>query len=177
MTNRRESEIFSPVVVIVYGVVCVVRTAPFLCLPESPMGIAEQKAEGVSLLYSDVCRLPVNPIRIANRLGLEVRKDCSGENPDVRYSSQENAIFLNTGRSLLRRRFNVCLGIGYALGLIQETEASRFAASLLMPPQDVRMCVERGYSIDRMCALFGVSSKALALRLGQLGLIGCTWLN
>ena len=165
-----------PVVVYSLGRACGAH-GPLFYARQRSMGTAEQKAEGVRLLYPDVCRLPVNPIRIANRLGIEVRKDCSSENPDVRYSSQENAIFLNTDRNLLRRRFNVCLGIGYALGLIQEAEASRFAASLLMPPQAVRICVERGYSIDRMCALFGVSSKALALRLRQLGLIGRTMSN
>ena len=95
MTNRPGSEIFSPGSGLVW-VVRVVRTALFFYARQRSMGTAEQKAEGVRLLYPDVCRLPVNPIRIANRLGIEVRKDCSSENPDVRYSSQENAIFLNT---------------------------------------------------------------------------------
>lgn len=151
--------------------------------------LAEQKAIGLHLLYPEVCTFPVNPVRVANRLGIQVLKDNSRENIDGRYDADKNVIYLNTEQSLLRRRFTVCHELGHALmghGSSprdnsktytrsdydpKEVEANTFAAALLMPPQAVRTCVARGYSFGQMCNYFGVSSMAMAIRLKQLGLI------
>lgn len=151
--------------------------------------LAEQKAIGLHLLYPEVCAFPVNPIRVANRLGIQVLKDNSDGNIDGRYDADKNVIYLNTNQSLLRRRFTVCHELGHALlghGSSprdnsktytrsdydpKEVEANTFAATLLMPPQAVQACVSGGYSIDRMCNYFGVSSVAMAIRLKQLGLV------
>ena len=58
--------------------------------------LAEQKAIGLHLLYPEVCAFPVNPIRVANRLGIHVLKDNSKENIDGRYDAEKNVIYLNT---------------------------------------------------------------------------------
>lgn len=151
--------------------------------------LAEQKALGLHMLYPEVCKLPVNPIKVANRLKIKVLKDNSAENIDGRYDADQNVIYLNTNQSLLRCRFTVCHELGHALlehGSSprdnsknysrsdydpKEVEANYFAATLLMPPQAVQRCVAAGYSIDQMCNIFGVSSMALAIRLKQLRLI------
>ena len=77
--------------------------------------LAEQKAIGLHLLYPEVCSFPVNPIKVANRLGIQVLKDNSKENIDGRYDADKNVIYLNTNQSLLRRRFTVCHELGHAL--------------------------------------------------------------
>ena len=151
--------------------------------------LAEQKAIGLHLLYPEVCSFPVNPIKVANRLGIQVLKDNSKENIDGRYDADKNVIYLNTNQSLLRRRFTVCHELGHALlghgsrprdnpkaytcsdSDPKELEANTFAATLLMPPQAVWTCVACGYSIAQMCDYFGVSSMAMAIRLKQLELI------
>lgn len=151
--------------------------------------IAEQKAVGLHLLYPEDCSFPVNPIKVANRLGIKVLRDDSDKNIDGRYDVDKNVIYLNTRQSLLRRRFTVCHELGHAIMKHgssprdnsksysrsdydpKEVEANAFAAALLMPPQAVKNCVARGYTFDQMCNYFGVSSKAMAIRLKQLRLI------
>lgn len=57
----------------------------------------------------------------------------------------------------------------------RETLSNKFAASLLMP---AKLCIElhrRRNSIEACAQQLGVSNKACAIRLAELGLIGRTW--
>ena len=53
---------------------------------------------------------------------------------------------------------------------IKEIEANRFAASLLMPEELVRVFWRKYPSIETMARLFNVSEEAMGYRVGNLGL-------
>ncbi len=155
--------------------------------------LAEQKALGIHMLYPDVCTFPVNPIRVANRLGYVVYKDNSTDTLDGRWDAKEGAIYLNTEQSMNRRRFTVCHELGHALmghsssprnnaktySMAKydpaEVEANIFAACLLMPAEEVWKCINKGMSFDGMTKYFGVSESALGIRLTQLGYVSENW--
>ena len=149
--------------------------------------LAEQKAAAIHLLYPETCVLPINPIEVARKLGVDVFVDDTKENLDGWYNAEKNAIYLNTKMPLLRRRFTVCHELGHAVlghGTKErsnvktyskerydpdEVEANIFATCLLMPKNIVGICVDAAMNLDQMCRLFGVSNRAMTIRLKQLG--------
>lgn len=152
--------------------------------------LAEQKALGIHLLHPEICSIPVNPVRVAKGLGLEVYKDDSAENIDGWYDESKNAIYLNTEQPLLRRRFTAAHELGHHVmghGTRQrnkdaqynkenfdplEVEANRFAAALLMPAPTVKDCVFKKKMLTKdMAQYFGVSTRAMIIRLRQLGYV------
>ena len=151
--------------------------------------LAEQKALGIHMLYPDVCTFPVNPIRVANKLGFKVYKDNSQENLDGYYKDDTRRIYLNTDQPINRRRFTVAHELGHALlghGTRQkdhdktfsrknydpaEVEANTFATCLLMPKQYVIQCIRNNMTFDEMTSFFGVSDMAMAIRLKQVGVL------
>lgn len=52
------------------------------------------------------------------------------------------------------------------IGSKQETEANKFAASLLMPADAVNAMLRQGVSIDEMARRLGVSKHAMSIRAG-----------
>lgn len=52
------------------------------------------------------------------------------------------------------------------IGSKQETEANRFAASLLMPAETVEQFVNSGMSVKQMSEKLGVSKHAMSIRAG-----------
>ncbi|MBQ7607620.1 MAG: ImmA/IrrE family metallo-endopeptidase [Desulfovibrionaceae bacterium] len=114
---------------------------------------------------------------------MAVYKDNSAENIDGWYDEDQNAIYLNTNQPLMRRRFTVAHELGhYIMGhstrernkdeQYNDIEANRFAAALLMPAPAVKDCVFRKRMLTRnMAEYFGVSTKAMIIRLRQLGYV------
>ena len=136
------------------------------------MRIEQSKAYGIHLLYPEVCTFPVNPIKVANKLGIKVLKDTSENNPDGYYSPKQNAIYLNVDRSLLRRRYVVSYLIGHAM--LQDYPSANlniFALSLFAPEEAIRKCLLSRYSFINLCDYFGVSQKHLAEWIKFLGII------
>ena len=136
------------------------------------MRIEQSKAYGIHLLYPEVCTFPVNPIKVANRLGIKVLKDTSENNPDVYYSPKQNAIYLNIERSLLCRRYVVAYLIGRAM-LYEYPSANPniFALSLFAPEEAIMKCLLSRDSFINLCDYFGVSQKHLAEWIKFLGII------
>ena len=142
-------------------------------------------------------KLPVRPVALANAMGVMVFADPEldvsgsieleeGENPVIRFNSSDAKV---------RQRFTIAHEIGhYALGhlrsgqtkfrdpatnfssatvKLEEREANRFAADLLMPASALKFAIERHRvsNIDALAELFGVSQVAMQYRLQNLGLI------
>lgn len=136
------------------------------------MQIEQSKAYGIHLLYPEVCTFPVNPIKVANRLGIKVLKDTSENNPDGYYAPKQNAIYLNTERSLLCRRYAVAYEIGSCiLHDYPSANPNIFALSLFAPEEAIRKCLLNKYSFINLCDYFGVSQRHLAEWIKFLGII------
>jgi len=141
--------------------------------------------------------LPVDPVRIAKSLGIEVlgvslKKDVSGALVK-KAEETDPSILLNVKDSRTRKRFSCAHELGHYIlrleeptpqyeyvdyrdqssstGTIEEERyANSFAASLLMPEVAVKVLHDRGLSPLRMAKKFGVSPEAMAIRLDNLGL-------
>jgi Zn-dependent peptidase ImmA (M78 family) len=141
--------------------------------------------------------LPVDPVRIAKDLGLEVigvsfKKDVSGALVK-KEGEADPTILLNKQDGRTRKRFSCAHELGHYIlrsaepkpryeyvdyrdrnsstGTIEEElYANSFAASLLMPEPAVRALHERGLPAFRLAKKFGVSPEAMANRLDNLHL-------
>lgn len=145
-----------------------------------------------------VISLPIDPVKIAQSLGLEVflselPRNVSGAL--VKKADSDPTIILNAANPLVRRRFSCAHEIGHfilrsAQGIGGEFEyidlraelaaagtddeeryANAFAASLLMPEALVRDFREKGLNAPEIAIRFGVSLEATQLRLQNLGLV------
>lgn len=137
--------------------------------------------------------LPVNPIDIANKIGVRVFADQTmvGTSQSGRLSADGSGpiILVNAADSNVRRRFTIAHELGHHvlehgpafrrsdLGYnpsnydLQEVHANRFAAELLMPASLVQKARDVGYLLPGMAALFGVSETAIRIRLTQQNLL------
>jgi Zn-dependent peptidase ImmA (M78 family) len=142
-----------------------------------------------------ICRLPVNPTYIAERLGLKVHQ--AYLEPDVsgmlaKHEGQDAEIYVNACDSEARQRFSCAHELGHyvkralsrdeSFGYIdrrgptasqgtdpEEIFANKFAAELLMPETMVRHYAgELGPA--GLAAKFGVSVGAMTIRFDNLGL-------
>jgi Zn-dependent peptidase ImmA (M78 family) len=133
---------------------------------------------------------PVDPVWIARQMGLTV--DQSLGLPDVSgmliaQSETRPVIYVDRGDSEQRRRFTVAHEIGHYYERvssgnrefafidrrggkydIHEYYADVFAASLLMPENEVRRQVAVGTSLAKLASYFNVSLSAMRLRLHRL---------
>lgn len=139
--------------------------------------------------------LPVDPVRIARRLGIEVldaRLDPDVSGALVKELGQDPTIVLNWQDSSNRKRFSCAHEIGHFVkrsdqlddyeyvdrrdafsttGQVpEEVYANTFAACLLMPEQDVRRFHGKSFSEVAMGIRFDVSREAMHYRLKNLGL-------
>lgn len=142
--------------------------------------------------------LPVDPVRIAKELGLEVigvsfKKDVSGALMK-KEGETDPTILLNVKDNRTRKRFSCAHELGHYIlrsseptpqyeyvdyrdqnsstGTNEEERyANSFAASLLMPEPAVRALHEPELPPFRLAKKFGVSPEAMANRLDNLGLI------
>lgn len=144
----------------------------------------------------DSCRLPIDPIVIARRLGMEVYTSEIG-NPDVagmliKDANRDPEIYLNARDHPNRQRFSCAHEIGHYVHRADndsaaweyidyrsslsstgtdpvERFANGFAAELLMPEQLVRLHAQE-LSRGGLASLFKVSMEAMGHRLKNLGL-------
>ena len=139
--------------------------------------------------------LPVDPARIARRLGIEVLeaplpRDVSGAL--IKEAGEDPRILLNQNDSPNRQRFTCAHEIGHFVrrgdnpevyeyidrrdslsgqGLLpDEMYANAFAAALLMPAEDVRRLHREKLTDLELAIRFGVSREAMQYRLTSLGL-------
>jgi len=139
--------------------------------------------------------LPIDPVRIARKLGVDVitaplTPDVAGA--IVKERGQDPSIVLNAKDSPNRQRFTCAHEIGHfvlrdALGedyeyvdyrdifsstgeRDDERFANAFAACLLMPEHHVRRFHDEGLSELQMALRFDVSRDAMGFRLKNLGL-------
>ncbi len=139
--------------------------------------------------------LPVDPVRIANRLGIEVFDESLDDDISgaiVKNSGRDPVILLNAADSQNRKRFTCAHEIGHFVERPQEEQyefvdlrgalasegvdpheiyANEFAACLLMPEDEVRAMKKSGDIPAQMAAKFRVSSDAMTYRLKNLDLL------
>jgi Zn-dependent peptidase ImmA (M78 family) len=140
---------------------------------------------------------PVDPIKIADRLGIHIHfgdlpEDVSGM---LRCKDGKAEMWVDTDDSVRRQRFTVAHELGHFIKLVKSGEihspneridrrgdlarrgldpdeiyANGFAASLLMPASVVRLLRARHLSTDQMARFFDVSPASMEYRLRNLGL-------
>ena len=145
--------------------------------------------------------LPVDPVKIAHRMGIEVRM--AALDPDMSGAiigdpGEYPKILINSRDGEDRRRFTVSHELGHwadriargedgvEIGFVDyrdtlysasgnspdEVFANGFAAELLMPEPLVRLLVDDGWEQWRLAKKFGVSPAAMGVRLANLKLRG-----
>lgn len=153
------------------------------------------------LKYFGINEYPINPVRIAQSLGIRVierlfpGKNISGI---IRMDEKETLIYINKNDTPSRQRFTIAHEIGHFFlhmdgnhGFIdnavtlyranetpissdmaqQEKEANAFAAALLMPENDVRFEWIFADSVEDIAKEFYVSADAMKIRLKNLGIL------
>lgn len=136
---------------------------------------------------------PVDPVRIARALGLEVvdvELDGNVAGAIVKDPGRDPIILVNKTDSANRKRFTVSHEIGHfvrhaddefgyvdrrdnlsSTGLsADEMYANAFAANLLMPEDEVKRLNNDDVTDFEMALRFGVSRDAMAVRLSTLGI-------
>lgn len=135
-------------------------------------------------------QLPVDPVRFAKALGVEVLSSPAlSESGCYRIDEGRPTIRFNPNEPLRRQRFTIAHELGHhvlrhgnsfrdpaqnfsiAYFVPEEVEANHFAAELLMPEDAVRFVFENEgiSSINGLAARFHVSEVAMRLRLKNLG--------
>lgn len=140
---------------------------------------------------------PIDPVWIANQLGLDVVQTEIDNNVSgalLKEPEQDPVIILNRNDSNVRKRFTCAHELGHyirrtendqpleyefidyrgklaAQGIDpEEVFANQFAACLLMPEKHVKRLHEAGYTPIMMSSYFGVSDDAIRFRLNKLRL-------
>lgn len=162
-----------------------------------PNVIKEEAARDASALLHSIWGfgIPVDPVAIARKAGLEVRDaklDRQTLGALVKRPGQEPTILLNEEDNDNRRRFTCAHEIGHFVRRSDETDeymtvdlrgplsaegmdedeifANEFAACLLMPEPEMRVFYELGMSDLEMAIRFKVSREAMQYRLKNLDL-------
>lgn len=152
---------------------------------------ARQAADEVLEQYWDG-RLPVDPVAIAERLGLRVWTANLGEGVSgeiVKRESQPADIYLERSESPGRQAFTCAHEIGHFWDRDRHNDgefsyreqrgqemtptewfAEHFAVNLLMPEPEFVEARKRGLSVHALAKLFGVSRLAATNRIKHLGL-------
>jgi predicted transcriptional regulator len=157
----------------------------------------EREAQQLLSTAWDGRPLPVDPIQIAQQLGIKV--STAGLDEGVagmlrKRPGFDPEIFINGHDSLNRQRFTVAHELGHYVKRIAAREdewehvdyrdtlasagtdpdevfANRFAAGLLMPKAEIeRLKRDHGYGPATLALEFGVSAEAMSFRLTNLGL-------
>jgi Zn-dependent peptidase ImmA (M78 family) len=159
--------------------------------------IRKEAAEDAARLLKTTYRLraPVDPIAIAQELGIQVAEaelDRDMLGGLVVKPGEDPEIFMNQLDLLIRRRFTCALELGHYVrsspaineysrvdrrGDRSQSEqdpetvyAEEFAACLLLPARDVKVMTELGVDELEMALRFQVSREIVQRRLNDLGL-------
>jgi Zn-dependent peptidase ImmA (M78 family) len=160
-------------------------------MPGNPERDAEQLLETIW----DGKRLPVDPIQIARKLGVKVYTAGLDEGISgmlIKQLGEDPEIYVNSGDSRNRQRFTCAHELGHYVKHIaageeewehidyrdalteegtdpDEIYANKFAASLLMPRDEVKR-LSKEYGPAALAYEFGVSADAMNFRLVNLKL-------
>lgn len=161
------------------------------------MGVRQEARNAAQALLSEAWdeTLPVDPVRIARALGMDVltaQLDDNVAGVIIKERGQDPSIVLNAQDSPNRQRFTCAHEIGHYVRreadgddyeyvdyrdifsstgeLEDERFANEFAASLLMPEDRVRDFHKQGLGDIQMALRFSVSRDAMGFRLKNLGL-------
>ncbi len=137
-------------------------------------------------------KLPVDPTRIAEKIGIQVKVgDLNGVSGKLDVDGDLVEISVSSKEPRLRQRFTVAHELGHwalqhgtsfrdcvddfrlSQRAPKEVAANKFAAELLMPTEAVKEAIE-GMGITalpRLANIFEVSQLAMKIRLEQLGWI------
>jgi Zn-dependent peptidase ImmA (M78 family) len=159
--------------------------------------IKKEASEDAARLLKTTYRLraPVDPIAIAQELGIQVLEgelDRDRLGGLVIKPGEEPKIYMNQLDLLIRRRFTCALELGYYVrhsaeireyGRVERRSdrskseqdpesvyAEEFAACLLLPARDVKVMVELDIDELEMALRFRVSRELIQRRLNDLGL-------
>jgi Zn-dependent peptidase ImmA (M78 family) len=167
-------------------------------MPENPEIAAKEVLTAVwSPTWEDM-PYPIDPARVAERLGVKVYKAALNQTVSgmlVKQPARDPEIFLNGSDSANRQRFSCAHELGHyvkrtsgpgsddameyvdfrdplsAHGLDpEEVWANQFAAALLMPRELVTRVHKELRSSAAMAGEFGVSTDAMNFRLDNLGI-------
>lgn len=156
-------------------------------------GLAERVAEE-TLMEHGIMQIPVNPVEIAEMVGIEVYYANFG-NPNVsgliRKDGNKVIIYVKHTDNPMRQRFTVAHELGHFFMHLDapeghfvdmyrtvnfsdddnplEKEANQFAAALLMPRHYVQQEQKYADSLEDLAFSFRVSVQAMSLRLRDLG--------
>lgn len=141
--------------------------------------------------------IPVDPIAIANSMGIEVYADALDERVSgalVKRVAQPPRILIRSDDSPKRQRFTCAHELGHYVQRgsvdvgddyeyvdlraevdgapsIDETFANQFAAELLMPRREVKILWSLSQDVTELAQTFNMSQPAMAIRLKNLHLI------
>lgn len=156
---------------------------------------ARMNAAGVLDAYWDKT-LPVDPIQIAKKMGVDVYTAQLGADVYGMITGKpaETNIYLDLDQSPVKMRFTCAHELGHYVERSARLDASdkefaeidkrsdkdhgkpievfsnEFAGSLLMPEENVRILHKQGKNIFEMASLFNVSVQAMGFRKMHLGL-------
>ncbi len=160
------------------------------------MSAAEDDARGILRLYwadpLDLSAIPVDPIKIANRLGIAVYEERLADGVSgklVKRAHETAVISINRDDALVRQRFTCAHELGHyfqrmiksrdeafafvdhrahlaGLGVAEsEVYANAFAAALLMPHEILKGRLEAGLGPSALSKYFVVSEVAMRYRI------------
>ncbi|MGV2984414.1 ImmA/IrrE family metallo-endopeptidase [Microbacterium sp. AGC85] len=154
---------------------------------------ARADAANTAELYLKDAVIPVDPIAIARDMGAQVFSAQLGDDVYGMVKGTTNGIeiFVDVDNPRVRQRFTVAhevghvvanrgvleAGVGYVekrseegSGRADEIYANEFAASILMPENDLREAHGKNPNIFQLASLFDVSTSAMGWRLRHLNL-------
>ncbi len=154
-----------------------------------------------TLLDHGMYSIPVDPVVLANRLGIRVSNAVFSDSSlsgMIAKRGQKKSLLVNDNDAIQRKRFTIAHELGHSLlhlnadgefvdnqidlfrtefdkqeegSFSMEVEANQFAAALLMDADLVRKMWPELRDVEKMAELFKVSETAMGIRLGSLGLV------
>nr|WP_201470986.1 ImmA/IrrE family metallo-endopeptidase [Microbacterium hydrocarbonoxydans] len=154
---------------------------------------ARNDADATATVYWQDGRVPVDPVRIARDMGIQVFSAQLGDDVYGMINGTDSGveIYVDQDNPEVRQRFTIAHEIGHFVanassldgevnfverrsdsgaGTSDEIHANEFAASLLMPEQQVRVAHEGSRDVFRLAQMFDVSVPAMRWRLRHLEL-------
>ena len=149
----------------------------------------EMMAAKVLDQYWDDDYFPVNPYKIATKMGITVLEAKPPEEISGLYYSENDRreIYISSFEHLNRKRFTAARLLGHTVDMPnasfidkprdricqqgtdkEEVFADQFAATLLMPGYAVHKLIRHGWDVPQMADFFGVSNSAMSIRLNNL---------